>query len=186
MKNLIKAACVFYGIGVAGIGVQQFYYADLRPVILPPWPSWMHAPVLAYITGAALIGAGILILLQKKVVMISLLLGTFFLVMFVFFHVPYLLLINENSPRHLGLWTDPLKELALSGGAFVFAGLFKEQTMEGRHGSNLNSGLEKLIPAGRIFFAITMIAFGIDHFLYTGFVATLVPAWIPGHIFWTY
>jgi uncharacterized membrane protein len=31
-----------------------------------------------------------------------------------------------------------------------------------------------------------MIAFGIDHFLYTDFVATLVPSWMPGHIFWTY
>ncbi|WP_431211722.1 hypothetical protein ACQ86N_38900 [Puia sp. P3] len=31
-----------------------------------------------------------------------------------------------------------------------------------------------------------MIVFGIDHFLYTDFVATLVPSWIPGHIFWTY
>jgi uncharacterized membrane protein len=182
MKNLITAACAFYGIGVAGIGVQQFYYSDLRPVILPPWPTWMHAGVLAYITGAALIAAGAMILIQKKVKTISLSLGTFFLLMFVLFHVPYLLFINENSPRHLGLWTDPLKELALSGGAFVFAGLFNRMTP----GSYKASWLEKIIPAGRIFFSITMIAFGIDHFLYTDFVATLVPSWIPAHVFWTY
>jgi uncharacterized membrane protein YphA (DoxX/SURF4 family) len=31
-----------------------------------------------------------------------------------------------------------------------------------------------------------LIAFGIDHFLYTEFVAPLVPGWIPGHVFWTY
>jgi hypothetical protein len=31
-----------------------------------------------------------------------------------------------------------------------------------------------------------MIAFGIDHFLYTDFVAKLVPGWIPWHVFWTY
>ncbi len=28
--------------------------------------------------------------------------------------------------------------------------------------------------------------FGIDHFLYAQGVATLVPAWIPGSLFWTY
>jgi uncharacterized membrane protein YphA (DoxX/SURF4 family) len=28
--------------------------------------------------------------------------------------------------------------------------------------------------------------FGYTHFLYPEFVATLVPAWIPGHLFWTY
>ena len=31
-----------------------------------------------------------------------------------------------------------------------------------------------------------MIVFGIDHFLYTEFVATLVPRWIPAPVFWTY
>ena len=31
-----------------------------------------------------------------------------------------------------------------------------------------------------------MIVFGYDHFLYKEFVATLVPAWIPWHLFWTY
>jgi uncharacterized membrane protein YphA (DoxX/SURF4 family) len=31
-----------------------------------------------------------------------------------------------------------------------------------------------------------MIAFGTDHFLYVPFVASLVPVWIPGPIFWTY
>jgi len=35
-------------------------------------------------------------------------------------------------------------------------------------------------------FAIGVIVFGVDHFLYTPYVATLVPAWIPEHIFWTY
>ena len=31
-----------------------------------------------------------------------------------------------------------------------------------------------------------MIVFGIDHFLYYQFVQTLVPAWIPFPLFWTY
>ena len=31
-----------------------------------------------------------------------------------------------------------------------------------------------------------LICFGIDHFLYAEFVASLVPAWIPGHMMWTY
>jgi uncharacterized membrane protein len=31
-----------------------------------------------------------------------------------------------------------------------------------------------------------LIVFGIDHFLYVQFVATLVPSWIPFDYFWTY
>jgi uncharacterized membrane protein YphA (DoxX/SURF4 family) len=31
-----------------------------------------------------------------------------------------------------------------------------------------------------------LIIFGVDHFLYPKFVATLVPAWVGSGIFWTY
>ncbi len=42
------------------------------------------------------------------------------------------------------------------------------------------------MPVGRHFLPITVAVFGIDHFLYTDFVASLVPSWIPGALFWTY
>ena len=42
------------------------------------------------------------------------------------------------------------------------------------------------VPFGSVFFSITLIVFGIDHFLYAEGVATLVPDWIPFHLFWTY
>jgi hypothetical protein len=31
-----------------------------------------------------------------------------------------------------------------------------------------------------------MISFGLDHFFYTDGISTIVPNWIPWHIFWTY
>jgi uncharacterized membrane protein YphA (DoxX/SURF4 family) len=39
---------------------------------------------------------------------------------------------------------------------------------------------------GRIFVAISLIVFGIQHFMYGGFVAGLVPAFMPGRLFWAY
>jgi uncharacterized membrane protein len=179
---LTKTAHAFFGIGMLGIGLQHFMYSDFRPVILPPWPQWAHNPIAAYIIGAAIILAGIFILFGIRTKTVSLLLAGFLLLCFVFVQCPYVLFIQPNSPRHLGLWTDPLKELALSGGAFIMAGLSPYTPPDDR----LPAFLEKIIPAGKIFFSITLIAFGLDHFYYTDFVATLVPSWIPGHIFWTY
>lgn len=179
---LIKTTRIFFGIGMMGIGIQHFIYSDFRPVIIPPgWPQWMHYPILAYITGAAIVTASIFILFEKKKT-VSLLLGSFLLVCFLFIQCPYILFVQPNSPAHLGLWTDPFKELALSGGAYIIAGLSTEVFIKNR----FLSVTEKLIPFGKIFFSITLIAFGIDHFFYTEFVATLVPAWVPDHTFWTY
>jgi len=46
--------------------------------------------------------------------------------------------------------------------------------------------MEKSQMLGRIFVAISLIVFGIQHFMYGGFVAGLVPAFMPGHLFWAY
>ncbi|MFZ3216109.1 MAG: DoxX family membrane protein [Candidatus Acidiferrales bacterium] len=47
-------------------------------------------------------------------------------------------------------------------------------------------GSEKLLPLGRLFFAIPMAIFGTEHFTNTRSIAGIVPSWIPGHLFWTY
>ena len=43
-----------------------------------------------------------------------------------------------------------------------------------------------LFKTGVFLYALAMVVFGIQHFMYAGFVATLVPGWIPRHLFWAY
>ncbi|CAN5283217.1 hypothetical protein BH11BAC6_BH11BAC6_12290 [soil metagenome] len=188
MDKLIKAGRLCYCLGLAAIAFQQFFYGDMRPVFLPAaWPSWIHGfSIWVYISGAAFITACIFILLKKRARTVSLFLGGLLLFLFIAFHVPYLLFVNQNFPYHLGLWTDPLKELALAGGAFIIAGTFPAEKPGAEKQFLLTRLLEKLIPFGSLFFCITMISFGIDHFFYTDFVATLVPSWFPDHTFCTY
>jgi uncharacterized membrane protein len=47
-------------------------------------------------------------------------------------------------------------------------------------------GIEKAIPFGPVCFAVPMAVFGADHFMAPQIVASMVPSWIPGHLFWTY
>ncbi len=47
-------------------------------------------------------------------------------------------------------------------------------------------GVDKIMPFGRLFFAIPMAVFGSEHFTATASIATLVPRWIPAHVFWVY
>jgi len=46
--------------------------------------------------------------------------------------------------------------------------------------------MKHLTRSARILFAIPWIIFGIQHYMYAGFVATLVPAYMPVRIFWVY
>jgi uncharacterized membrane protein len=47
-------------------------------------------------------------------------------------------------------------------------------------------GVDKIMPVGRLFFAIPLAVFGSEHFTFTANVATLVPRWIPAPTFWVY
>jgi len=46
--------------------------------------------------------------------------------------------------------------------------------------------MQKSQTLGRIFVAVSLVVFGVQHFMYGGFVAGLVPAFMPGRLFWAY
>ena len=175
---IIPFSRVFYAIGLIGIGIQHFLFAAFMPVILPAWPPWIPGgPAWPYVVGAALISAGAAIMFSSRARPVAAVTGLVFLFFVLLVHVPVQL---AAGPAHLGVWTNAFKELTLCGGAWVVARSLKESA------PRLPLLLERVMPAGALFLPVTVIVFGIAHFVYRDFVATLVPAWIPGHIFWTY
>src|ERR1041385_8068078 len=46
--------------------------------------------------------------------------------------------------------------------------------------------LDKLILLGPLLYAAPLAGFGTEHFTITKVIASLVPAWIPWHLFWAY
>ena len=183
MNKLIQAGRIAYAICIAGIGIQQFQYKWVRPVIAQAWPTWLQTADVAYVTGAALIVAAVIIIMSKEAKQTAFLLGCGFLFLFIVNQVPFQLFITPYA-FSFGLWTDNLKELTLAGGAFVVASSYYVAPQQ--NSMPLSAASKTLLAACRVFFGITLVVFGIDHFLYTDFVAGLVPAWMPGHLFWTY
>ena len=47
-------------------------------------------------------------------------------------------------------------------------------------------GFDKLILFGPLFYAAPIAAFGTEHFTLAAAIASLVPRWIPWHLFWAY
>ena len=45
-------------------------------------------------------------------------------------------------------------------------------------------GLDKIVVLGPVFFAVPLAVFGTEHFTATPVLAGMVPAWLPGHVFW--
>lgn len=179
-KKLLVTGRVGFALGIIGLGIQQFIYPGFRPMFVPLWPKdWPNEQPLVYLLSVVLILVGFGIVSKIKAREASLICGCLFLAMFAFLHVPFQM---KENPGELGAWTNAFKILAFSGSAFIIAGSFKKND----NSSGLSNALESLVPLGRFFFGVMLFVFGIDHFLYAQGVATLVPEWIPGSMFWTY
>jgi uncharacterized membrane protein YphA (DoxX/SURF4 family) len=158
MENLIRLGRLNYAIGVAGLGLQQFFFPGFRPVLIPGWPEWMPNPQpLIYLSSIGLIISGIFIVSGFRARHTSLILGSILLFLLIVAHIPFQI---ANNTTALGGWTDAFKILALSGGSFVIAGSFNFRSDD----IKLFQSFEKLIPVGRIFFGVMMIVFGIRSF----------------------
>jgi uncharacterized membrane protein len=181
MRNLSGIGRIFYGISIAEIGLQTIYYHDFPYMMLPPNHSAVPGiVVLAYIFGALFTLTGACIVFEKKTRLAALLLGGVLLLIFCFYYIPYQFMAASRF-MHFAEWENSAKELALAGGAFVVAGLFP-----GKDGNPITGFLGKRIHYGVILFAITILSFGIDHFVYGKDAAGYVPAWIPYRVFWIY
>jgi hypothetical protein len=179
MENTTRVWRFFFALGLFAIAIQEITNKDLLPVMLPAgFPDWLsHRLFWDWVLSLPLAVACICIIMEIKARLMLLIMGAVLLVLVVLFQVP-----GQHVPMVLALWVNPLKELTLSGGAFIAAGtLIRDNQV-----LPIEFFLEKLIPAGKYFFAVTMLVFGYTHFLYRDFVVTLVPNWIPGHVFWTY
>jgi len=53
-------------------------------------------------------------------------------------------------------------------------------------GVRQSRGTEKTVAFGPLFLAIPLAVFGAYHFIASKLVASIVPSWIPGHLFWAY
>lgn len=179
-KKLIVAGRIGFALGLIGLGIQQFIYPGFRPVFVPVWPTgWPNEQPLVYLLSVGLIFVGVAVIFKIRAREASIICGCLFLAMFVLLHFPFQM---QDNPGALGAWTNAFKMLAFSGNAFIVANSFNRTGKS----AGATKAFERLLPLGSFFFGLMLLVFGIDHFLYAQGVATLVPDWIPGNLFWTY
>jgi uncharacterized membrane protein len=194
MPNVVPVGRAFFGVALIAWGVQQFLFGDFVPGRAPAWPASLPGKLFwAYVSGAVFIASGAAILstyaqglrrdpgftrLSRTPRLAALLAGSLIMVWALLRHIP-LALADTNFG---GAWTALGKALAFTGGALAIAG-----SLTPRGASGVSRHPDWLIHIGRACLGIFMINSGIQHFIWTDFVDTLVPTWVPGGArFWTY
>jgi len=170
-----------FAISLLSFGIQQLVWQNFVRIV-PPLPTWVPAhSVWAVVFGCILIAAGGAILLQKQARLAALVIASLFLLIVICLYIPDIAI----NPKQGFRWTNPAKSLALLGGALLVASLSVSPSRQ--HVDALTRVANRLLPYGpRFFFSIFFVICGVQHFVYADFVVTMIPAWLPGHFFWTY
>jgi len=144
------------------MGAQRLLIGRFLPE-LDAVPQWFPAPIIsAYVLGAVLFGLGACITLGYRLRTAATTLAGVLFAVVVLFHVPRLIANISNG----GAWTGAMEIFALGAAALIAA--------------------ERWIVPARLMFGVTLPGFGILHFIYHQYVASVIPAWIPGPVFWAY
>ena len=134
----------------------------------------------AYLTGLVLIAAGLCIVTGRWAVRAALVAAALIGVWAFLRQIPHAMLDAQFG----GEWTKLGKALTFSGGLVGVAGSFTLHSPDATDADIHRAWLMRAV--GRLSLGAFLVASGVQHFLFTPFVATLVPAWIPSPIFWTY
>jgi uncharacterized membrane protein len=172
MDGLLKAGRIIFAIAMVFFGVEFFLFATSMTGPLPG-PPWARGGILlAWLSCAGFIVCGVSIAMGTMARWAAMLLGGAVLLFALIRWVPDLVAHLHNP----GPWTVIFELLAISGGAFVLAASL----------SSPDGAWSRLATVGRYMVAVSLVIFAVQHFMYADFVATLVPAWIPRHLFWAY
>lgn len=172
MDRLLSAARFVYAAGIAAFGllclVYQDYVSALQPIgdALPARPLWVNA------SGVLLLVAGIGLMIDAAARRAALLTAALFFGGCLALHLPAL----ATAPRAAAGWVGMFECLAIAGGALIVAAA---------HGAH-PARSRRWLAVGRACFGISLPVFAGLHVVYVDYVASVIPAWIPGPVFWAY
>jgi uncharacterized membrane protein YphA (DoxX/SURF4 family) len=165
---------IIVGLALIGFGVENILFGHYVVARAAPWPTDLTARfAVACVTAAVFLACGAALVAGRFVRPAGLTAATLILGWSLVLHVP----VAVAGPAWSGDWTNALKAGALA------AGLLAVAAADGRR---LNAGLAALRTIAPCVAGAFFLLCGIQHFLFAGFVATLVPRFIPGAYFWTY
>lgn len=157
------------GLGLLGMGVISLLYADFA-ITWQPVPDWVPArTALAYASGASLALAGAALILNRFTRVAAAFVAVTMLFWGLVLQAPRVLAGDEAA------WLGPAEILAVAAASWTLHWQGSESNFRAR-----------AIDLGITFFGLMLPIFGVAHFLYIAFTASMIPEWIPYRVFWAW
>jgi len=170
-KTISRIAFALTFVGIGAIGLVSGTFAP----IWNPVPKTAPArDLLAYLSTFVALACAAGLLAKRAEVWAALALTIFLILWTAAFKFPYIV----RGPLVEGSYQSNGENWALIAAAWV---LYAELRGTGKL---LSSDLG--VRIAWLLYGLALIAFGLSHFFYLELTAPLVPAWLPGPVFWAY
>jgi uncharacterized membrane protein len=162
MDKVRQVAAIVVGLVLIYLGILNFAYRDslLTWQPTPDGTSW-KVP-FAYLSGLILIASGIGILLPQWRARAAMLASGWVGLWALLLHLPHVVMAHDTASL-LGLGEASANALGLA-------------TLTGCFDTDRRAMLL------RLGFGLCLVIFGVSHFVYAGFTAQMVPAWLPDRL----
>jgi uncharacterized membrane protein YphA (DoxX/SURF4 family) len=162
----MQRANIVYGMGAILLGVIGLIVGDFALQWQPVPDTIPGRSILAYITAVALLVAGVATVTPPVSTRGAGALGVLYAAWVVLLMLPRVI----AQPLQVVRWNGFSEILALTAGGIVAYAVVKPG----------------LLRPGRLAFGFAPLVFGLAHFTYADFTASMIPTWIPGPLFWAY
>lgn len=164
---------------MVALGILGLKNGDFSPVWAPV-PKWLPArELLVYLCAFISLGCGLGLLWQRTVVIAARVLLVWFLLWLLLFKVS----AAFPAPAEFGSWYGCAETAVMVAAVWVLYAWFATEWDRRRFGFATG---DKGIRISRVLYGLALVFFGLGHFVYLKQTVVLVPAWLPGHLFWAY
>lgn len=158
-------------VSSAGIAVFSLSYVHLESQSLPAWLPWREAWVYGW--ALVLLGASSSLCLSRMILPGVLTLGIYYFVSAAI-SVPLI----ASQPLGIGAWYGFCEPATALAATWILYAVLRRDSPE-PHTPIVG---ERAVQAAKVLFALTCVFYGLSHFVYADYTASLVPAWLPGRL----
>ena len=177
--RIVSVGHVVFAVTMIAFGITGLVKGQVTQVWLPV-PKWVPGQTaLAYLCAAISLGCGIGLLWHRTAAIASRILLITLLLWLLVLRLPYLFI---QTPLVLVAWSCASTAVILAAAWVLYVWFAGEPDSQRLRFATGDGGLR----IARILYGLSLIPFGLAHFMYLKQTTVLIPGWLPWHVGWAY